>query len=317
MAAVRVYMLAQRSAPPAVGRQCPECSSPRLQVDWDHGETVCHSCGLIVEDRLAQATPPQAFSAEEWEEKLHTGAPLTFTQKELGLATMIGNYQEISRLPARKRRQYQRLQRLQQQAVGSRVGNMRFALPELRRMTAELDLSSRVQEEAARLYHHAAHEGYVQGRRIEHVLGGILYIVARNQRTPRTLDEIADTTGGDESDIGAASRHIARNLDLHVLPAAPEDYLPRLASSVQAPGTVQATGRQIIHQVTAAGNLAGKEPRGVAAAALYLALDVHDQDRSVQAFSDQVAVSTTTLRKRINEFKQTIDVDALHQTVPQ
>ncbi|EHK00799.1 transcription initiation factor IIB, partial [Candidatus Haloredivivus sp. G17] len=76
----------------------------------------------------------------------------------------------------------------------------------------------------------------------------LIYIVARKQGTPRTLDEISDASGIEKREIGRAYRYVARELGLRILPAKPQDYVPRFAGKLQLSGEVQARARNILKE---------------------------------------------------------------------
>lgn len=70
----------------------------------------------------------------------------------------------------------------------------------------------------------------------------------RKQGTPRTLDEISDASGIEKREIGRAYRYVARELGLRILPAKPQDYVPRFAGKLQLSGEVQARARNILKE---------------------------------------------------------------------
>ncbi len=291
-------------------RFCPECGSLKIAEQAERGETVCMNCGRVIEEQRISTLPARAFTTAEQEQKTRVGAPLTYTRGARGLTTMVGRRDDFYTLSGSQQQKYRRLSQLHQQMTGAQRGTLRFALRELRQFASVLELPSATHEEVARLYEKAMDQNVVKGRRIENVLGGLIYIVARNQGNPRTLDEIAEITGSTEDDLGQTYRYVARELDLRILPIQPENYLPRYASELGISGEIQAVARHIITDAREHDLLAGKGPTGIAAAALYLAMgQMQDDPLSRQLVAETLDVSQTTIRKRVAEFEQRLDMD--------
>lgn len=285
---------------------CPECGSLRISTHAGRGEVVCQRCGRVLEEDIVEVLPAQAYTDEEREKKARVGAPLTFTRGARGVTTTIGRNDDLSQLSGERRRKYRRLRRLHQQMSGAQRGTLRYALAELKQFSSTLSLPTSVHEEVARLYEKAMDQGVVRGRRIEHVLGALIYIVSRNQGTPRTLDEIQETIGATGSELGQTYRYVARELGLRILPIRAEDYLPRFAGELELSGEVQARAHHIIEQVREQDLQSGKGPTGVAAAALFVAAEREGDDPVPQRFVESLNVSRTTLRKRTAEFRENI-----------
>lgn len=283
---------------------CPECGSTNFSSSEERGELVCNRCGLVIEEGMIDESQEwRAFSAEEREEKARAGAPITYTKQDMGISTQIGSgASELYKVSNKKRGQYYRLRKWHKRSTQSKDRNLGFALSELKRLVSSLGLPNAVHEEVARLYEKAVDEGLVKGRRIEHIIAALIYIVSRNQGTPRTLDEISDASGSEKREIGKAYRYVARELDLRILPSKPEHYLPKFAGELRVSGEVQAHARQIIQDARENDLLSGKGPTGIAAAAIYLAAALEGEKISQKQVADTVGVTEVTIRNRYNEF---------------
>ena len=70
---------------------CPECGSDHIQSDYERGEMVCETCGLVLDDAFIDQGPEwRAFDSEQREKRARVGAPMTYTIHDKGLSTMIG-----------------------------------------------------------------------------------------------------------------------------------------------------------------------------------------------------------------------------------
>ncbi|MDY6769898.1 MAG: transcription initiation factor IIB, partial [Candidatus Nanohaloarchaea archaeon] len=160
----------------------------------------------------------------------------------------------------------------------------------------------------------AVDQGLVRGRSMESVITALIYTVARKQGTPRTLDEIAESSGLEKREIGRTYRYVARELDLQIMPARPRDYIPRFAGELKLSGEVQARARKIIQNAREEDLLSGKGPTGVAAAALYVAAVLEEEKRTQREVADTVGVTEVTIRNRYKELVEELGLtEALEQ----
>ncbi len=290
---------------------CPECGAQRFEEDSAEGQLVCVECGLVVdENRIDESAEWRAFNEQEREKKARAGQPLTYTKHDMGVSTEIGKGSgELYKVSGNKRAQYYRLRKWHKRLTKSKDRNLGFALSELNSMVSNLNLPESVHEEVARLYEKAVDQGLVRGRSMESIISALLYIVARKQGTPRTLDEISEASGIEKREIGRAYRYVARELGLRILPAKPQDYVPRFAGKLQLSGEVQARARQILKEAREKDLLSGKGPTGLAAAALYIAAVLEGEKRTQREVADVVGVTEVTIRNRYKELAEKLDLE--------
>ncbi len=275
---------------------CPTCGSMRIR-ETPEGELVCQQCGTVLdEERVAESSERRAFTAEEKERIERTGSPVTYTRPGRGMKTEIGRG-AIREVSPDKRGQYYRMRKWQQRIDDSMQRRMKFALGEIERLVAVMNLPESIREEASRLYEKALEEGIVKGRNIENIVASLVYIVARNQGVPRTLSELSEETGVSERDLGKTYRYVARELDLRIIPVDPGDFLPRFASELGVSGTVQARARELMQEAREEGILSGRSPDSIVAAALYTACLVEGKEVTQKEISEVVGVTEVTVRK--------------------
>jgi transcription initiation factor TFIIB len=292
-------------------QRCPECNSTDFSKDSAKGEMICNDCGIVIDESMVDDSPEwRAFNAEQREKKERAGAPLTYTKHDMGVSTEIGKGSgELYKVSGKKRAQYYRMRKWHKRLTKSKDRNLGFALSELNRMISHLNLPKSVHEEVARLYEKSVDKGLVRGRSMESVIAALVYIVSRQQGTPRTLDEIHETSGIDKREVGRTYRYVARELGLRILPAKPQDHIPRFAGKLQLSGEVQARARQIIKQAREKNLLSGKGPTGIAAAALYIAAVLENEKRTQREVADIVGVTEVTIRNRYKELVENLGLE--------
>lgn len=289
--------------------ECPVCGSTSFREDTKTAELVCRECGTVIMDQMVdESSGPRAFTAEEREKKERTGAPITYTKADKGMVTEIGRG-NMSQVSPEKRSQYYRMQKWQRRLDESRQRRMKFALGELERLTGVLNLPDSVREEASRLYEKALEEDVVKGRNIDNIVAALVYIVARNQGLPRTLSEISREAGIEDRELGKAYRHVARELDLGIVPVDPEDMLPRFAGKLGLSGETQALAREIIMEAKDEGLLAGRSPDGVVASALYISSKLEGEETPQKDIARAVGVTEVTVRKGYRHIVEGLDME--------
>ncbi len=269
---------------------CPECAG-RLQTDQT--ETICTSCGLVVaEDPLDRG--PEWRSFEDGPSRERTGAPLSRSRHDRGLSTEIGR---SSRLKGRKRRRLTRMRREHDRAkVGSTAErNKIYGFTEIRRLVGMLSLPTDIRDQACVLFESAQNEDLLPGRSLEGFAAGAVYAVCRTNGLARTVDEVVEVAKADESEFQTAYGVMNTELGLRTGPIDPAEYLPRFATELDLDVETESAARALVAE-NMDGTVSGRNPSGVAAAALY-AESKGSPNAPTQAEAAEVAgVTPVTLR---------------------
>ncbi|WP_459192611.1 transcription initiation factor IIB [Halosimplex sp. J119] len=288
-------------------RACPDCGSEQLVTSADRGELICDDCGLVVEEGAIDPGPEwRAFTHSEREEKSRVGAPTTQTMHDKGLTTTIDwrNEDAYGRtISSRKRSQMHRLRKWQERIRTKDAGerNLQFALSEIDRMASALGIPRSVRELASVVYRRALDEDLIRGRSIEGVATACLYAACRKQGLPRSLEEIADVSRVDRTEIGRTYRYVSTELGLEMEPVDPKRYVPRFCSELDVTEEVQTRANEIIDRTTEQGLLSGKSPTGYAAAAIYAASLLCNEKKTQREIADVAQVTEVTIRNRYQE----------------
>ncbi|WP_331236131.1 transcription initiation factor IIB [Natronorarus salvus] len=291
---------------------CPECGG-HLVSDEEHGETVCGDCGLVVESDSVDRGPEwRAFDAREKDQKSRVGAPTTNTMHDKGLSTNIDWRNKDAYGNALGSRQRQKMQRLRKwnerfRTRDSKERNLKQALGEIDRMASALGLPTNVRETASVIYRRALNEDLLPGRSIEGVATASVYAAARQAGVPRSLDEIADVSRVEKSEIARTYRYVVRELGLEVRPADPEQYVPRFASGLGLSDEAEGRARDLLRNAKEKGVHSGKSPVGLAAAAVYAAALLTNEKTTQAAVSEVADISEVTIRNRYHELLEAED----------
>jgi transcription initiation factor TFIIB len=294
---------------PRVGTEqhvCPECDAA-LVADEAHGETVCESCGLVVdEDEIDHGPEWRAFDSNERAEKSRVGAPTTKLLHDDGLSSVI-DWQDRDAngrtIDGSKRRKLQRLRTWDERfrSKNAQERNLKQALGEIDRMSSALGLPENVRETASVVYRRALEDDLLRGRSIEAMATASLYAAARQASVPRSLDEFEPVSRVDRKEFSRAYRYIVRELGLAIEPANPLEYLPRFASDLDLDGDTTTRARSLLEEGMENGVHSGKSPVGLAAAALYAASILEGEKVTQKEVCSVSDVSEVTVRNRYTE----------------
>jgi transcription initiation factor TFIIB len=291
---------------------CPECGG-ELDADEAHGETACRDCGLVVEENEVDRGPEwRAFDASEKSEKSRVGAPTTNLMHDKGLSSVIDWQNKDAyggQLSARKRQQMQRLRTWDERfrAKSAKDRNLKQALGEIERMSSALDLPDTVAETAGVIYRRALEEDLLPGRSIEAVATASVYAAARQSDVPRSLDEFEPVSRVDRREFARAYRYVARELELAMEPTNPEEFLPRFCSELGATEDLKRRAEDLLSAGKRAAVHSGKSPSGLAAAAIYAASRLQNQEFTQEEVAEVADVSAVTIRSRYRELLRAED----------
>jgi len=285
---------------------CPECGGA-LVTDEEHGETACSECGLVVEENGIDHGPEwRAFDSRERDQKSRVGSPTTKMMHDKGLSTTIDWQNKDAYGKTLSADQRQKMQRLRTwnrrfQTRNHQERNLRQALGEIDRMASALGLPETVRETASVIYRRALEDDLLPGRSIEGVATSALYAAARQAGVPRTIDEMARVSRVDEDEFKRTYRYVVRKLNLEVAPADPVSYVTRFASEIDLSDEAERLAREMLDAAKEQGVHSGKNPVGLAAAAVYAAPLLTNEQVTQHEVSEVADISEVTIRNRYRE----------------
>ncbi|MFC6729072.1 transcription initiation factor IIB family protein, partial [Natronoarchaeum mannanilyticum] len=134
-----------------------------------------------------------------------------------------------------------------------------------------------------------------------------LYAAARQAGTPRSLDEIDAVSRVDRDEIARTYRYVVRELGLEIQPADPEQYVPRFASELEVSDEAEMRARELLRSAKDSGVHSGKSPVGMAAAAVYAAALLTNEQVTQSEVGEVASVSEVTIRNRYHELLEADD----------
>ncbi len=288
-------------------QSCPECGSTRLMRDYETAEIVCMNCGLIIAQKIADRGPEwRAFDDEQRTKRTRVGAPLTYTIHDKGLSTMIDWHDKDiygkSLSPGQKAQVY-RLRKWQRRIRVSDATerNLAFALSEITKIANNLNLPKNILETASVIYRKAVKERLIRGRSIQGVTAAAIYLACRQCGLARTLEEIAQASSVNKKEVGRSYRFLIKELDYSIPPLKPSQYITKFSNQLTMQGKVE----EIAHKILAAAKelklTSGRGPKGIAAAASYIASVLTGERKTQREIAEIAQVTEVTIRNRYKE----------------
>jgi len=295
-------------------RVCINCGGSSFTKDYARGENICTSCGLVLSERTADRGPEwRAFTTEEKNARARTGAPMTLTIADRGLSTVIDwrNKDANGRtLTSTTRAAIYRMRKwhIRSRLHSSQHRNLGIAMSEMERLSSQLGVPRDVRETAALMYRKALSKRLVRGRSIESVVAASVYLACRIHRIPRRLDEIVTETNVDRKKIGHAVRLIVSRVNIDVPLASAQDLIPRLSSDLLLEGRTVKKATEIIKNAEERFVTIGKDPGGIAGAALYIAGIIEEDRRTQREIANVSRVTEVTIRNRYKELVRVLGI---------
>ena len=280
--------------------------------DDNSGEIVCKTCGIVLSEGSEASGPAWRSFANDGVDKSRTGTGTSITMHDMGLSTVIGAVNKAATgkpLSSAMKQSFDRIRTWdsRSQAHSSVDKNLRQALSEMDKLKDKLSLTDAVIEKAAYIYRKAIEKKLVKGRSIQGLVAACVYAACRDTETPRTLDNVADGINIRRKDVARCYRLVFRELDLKVPVADPINGIPRIASIAGLGEKTKRKAVEILRKAKKIGVVAGKDPTGLAAAALYLACITEGGNKTQKEISEASGVTEVTIRNRCAGLKMFLE----------
>ena len=292
---------------------CPRCAKGKLVTDNESGELFCSKCGYVITEKIEESGPEwRSFTQDDHGDRARAGAPTSLTMHDMGLATIINPVNKDASGRPLAASMKSTIERLRTWDSRSQVHepvdrNFRQAFSELNRLKDKLAISDAVIEKAAYIYRKALEKGLVRGRSISALMASALYAACRDTATPRNLKDVEHAANIKRKDIARCYRLLVKELDLKMPVTDSVQCVSRIASKIGIAEKTKRHATNVLKQAKKNEVSAGKDPMGLAAAALYLACVKNNEDKTQRDIAEAANVTEVTIRNRYKGLKQSID----------
>jgi transcription initiation factor TFIIB len=292
-------------------RECSRCGSDHIIVDLEAGEEVCGDCGLVLSDEIVDTGPEwRAFTSAEKESRPRAGMARSYALYDMGLSTSFRGDRDArgNRLDPDTVSRMNKLKRYDTRTkLDDTWGrNLSIAMAELDRMAAALHIPQTVKEDAALIYRRALKKDLIRGRSIDAFVAASIYAACRQHKVPRPLKSISRASTREHSEVSRTYRLLLRELNLKMPIDDPMKFVSGIASKLKIRRDTEQRAVDILRRAQERNELSGKDPRGVAAAALYLACMENDDRRIQKDVAAAAGTTEVTLRNRLRGLEEVL-----------
>lgn len=283
---------------------CSNCGNDHIISDFDSGEEICASCGLVISSNQINTGPEwRAFNVQESKSRSRTGLGLTYSLYDKGLSTVFRGDKDANgnQLNDETRMMMSRLRRYDNRSKFDETWrrNLSIAMAELDRMSTVLHIPPTLKEKSAVLYRKALKKDLIRGRSIDSFVAACIYAACRMSEVPRPLKDITRASTRDHSEVARTYRLLIREMELKMPLDSPLKFIPGIASKLKVGRNTEQMAIDILRRAQKRNGLSGKDPRGLAAAALYMASNENGEKRIQKAVAMAAGTTEVTLRNRL------------------
>jgi len=289
---------------------CSRCGKNSMLTDEVTGEQFCSKCGYVISEKSEDSGPERrSFSTQGGTDTTRTGAPTSLTRHDKGLSTVINpaNRDATGRpLSSSMKTTITRLRTWdsRSQSYASSDRNLRQALNELVRLKDKLAISSTTLERAAYIYRKAMDKKLVRGRSISAMIVSSLYAACRETGIPRTLKDVATASNVKRKDISRCYRLLHQELGLKMPVVDSIQCIAKISSKLKITEKTKRYAVKILKETQERKESAGKDPMGLAAAALYLSCVKNGMPVTQRDIAEAADVTEVTIRNRYKSLKE-------------
>lgn len=283
-----------------------ELCCPKPNINIKGGYKVCLNCGLISDIHLVE-NERRAYGKEEIENRKQTEP----RWREFGSRTVLpkdkidykGQY-----LSPENKTLFLRLSKIQNSLISSIERNFWEAKPKMKLIVSKLNIPEYIHETAWKIYSIIAKKKLTMGRSIEGFIAASIYVAIRVHEFPKTLEDVSETAMIARKTIihslSLIIREILPELNLTYKPISVKQLIFKFGNELDLSMEIQNKALNIISKSLEVGlSTNGKDPRGFAASAIYLAAKSSDQRLTQSEIAKAAKITEVTLRTRIKDLK--------------
>ncbi|SCV67423.1 BQ2448_5034 [Microbotryum intermedium] len=263
---------------------CYSCGKDTL-LEVDGARTVCTRCGTVLEEN--------AIVSE-----------ITFGETGGGAAIVQGSYVGADQTRARAPVGYRNAGGRQESREQTMINGRR----RIQALAIALHIPERLADAGQRYFNLAVNLNFVQGRRTQYVVAACLYCACRMDKTSHMLIDFSDMLEINVFVLGSTYLKLIKELQLQLPTVDPSLYITRFAALLEFGEETQKVAQDAVRLVARMGRdwmHIGRRPAGVCGACLLLAARMNNFRRSVAEVVQVVKIADTTLKKRLEEFRDT------------
>ncbi len=286
---------------PTMENKC--CKKPN--IIQNNGYNVCANCGMVYSS-IIEKKSRVAFSNDEKKDRQINER----VYYPIGTRTLIKGNKDAKGcyLNPHAKSNFKRLAKINSGYINGYERNLSTALKIYHRLKFLLNLPEHVAEEAYKIYNYAAKQKITRGRSIEALISASIYCAVRINNIPIIIDKILINTDITKKEFlnsfKVLNREVLPYLKLKIKIINPINYVDKFTKQLNLSMRCRFYAVDLIKNCKKHGLiLSGKDPKGIAAASLYLSAKICDEPRKQKEICKFAHISEVTMRSRMYELK--------------
>jgi len=282
----------------------PCCDNSKISEE--DGFYVCLNCGIVF-SRILDDSPRRAFTREEILKRKSNER----VYSPIGPRTIIRGSRDAkgTLLSPKDKSKFTKLAKYQRSLITSYERNLYFAFPNLQRMQKRLGIPDAVADDALRIYTETVKNRLTMGRSIDSLLSASIFAALRVHGIPRTIEEIIKVAQIPKKKVLKNFRlilmEVLPKLGMKVQHFSADRYVDKFNEELKLPMRCRNFAVGLIEKAMESGfNSSGKDPKGIAAAAIYIASKISNENRTQKEISKLAGVTEVTLRVRVKDLQK-------------
>lgn len=290
--------------------KCKRCGKQSIIQDAASGEIFCKSCGVIIVQKILDST----YKSKNTDiDSRTTGEPFSIAIHDFGLSTLIGRTNKDAKgnsftPKATDTINRIRIQDLRSQAHKNKDTTLRMAFGLLQRIQDKIGISDAVKELAAHIYRKAIERKITQGRSMDAVVAASVYAACRSSQTLRTLRDISESSGVKRKKISQSYRALVKQLEITIPVVDQTRCILKISNNLGIVGRTKNLALEIIQKAESIGILAGRDPVGISAGAVYYACILRKEKFTQTQVAQASGITAVTVRNRYLEIQKKVVV---------
>ncbi|MFX1457132.1 MAG: hypothetical protein ACFFDB_17280 [Promethearchaeota archaeon] len=279
------------------------CANPNIISSYEY--IVCSNCGTV-HSRIISFNPRKKFFldgkiANNFTEPIRSLiGPRTIIKGNLDGK---GNY-----LSPKALTNYKRLSKINTGLINGLERNLWIALPTLNFAKSQFNLPNYIIEDTLKIYISAAKKKLTLGRSINGILSVSLYFAAKFHSKPIIIKKILETFQVSKKKFiycyKAVINSIIPNLNMNAYSFTPQEYINKFYEELSLSINCRNIAIKLVEDSKKKGlKTSGKDPKGIAAASLYMSSKGTDEFRTQKQICKIANISDITLRMRLKEIR--------------
>lgn len=292
---------AEEEAPPAAVDDVERCCESPDPVE-EGGFVVCRNCGVVLGQIYTGASSRGA--TEEAKKKTATSEVVT---RKTGSRTVIGETSGLSPAAAKRYRDLKRVEKWGKSPKEKRLAKL---LPTWTTVGNALSVTPALREDVARILNEAIESNLTKGRKGDVLVAAAYFAAFRIYKSPKVVDDVVKAANLEPSERkkvldtfillqknGVITRAFRKKRNGHYA-VTPGAYVYTLSPILKLSPEDAKLANALAEAVGKAGYSAGKNPKGVAAAAIYVVVGDR-RDFTDAALAATAGVSASTVKKNV------------------